>query len=90
MALQRINVGYGGLRIDGNLQVVTNTANVYLGNVTYPLGSVFASNITTTGSNGNAIVINGGSIVPSANLVRNLGTSTLYFGTVFALSLIHI
>jgi hypothetical protein len=75
MALQRINVGYGGLRIDGNLQVVTNTANVYLGNITYPLGSVFASNITTTSAAG---------IVPSANVTQNLGSSTAYWGTVFA------
>jgi hypothetical protein len=50
MALQRINTGYGALRLDGNLTVVSTTANVYLGNVTYPLGSIFASNVNTSGN----------------------------------------
>jgi hypothetical protein len=71
MALQRINVGYGGLRIDGNLQVVTNTANVYLGNITYPLGSIFASNVNTSGN-----ITVGGNITSTSTVFTRVAAGT--------------
>ena len=81
MALQRINVGYGALRVDGNIQVVTNTGNVYIGNVTYPVGSLFVSNINTTGSvsNGNTITSSGriwtvGNIQSTSNTTGDIVT----------------
>jgi len=73
MALQRINTIYEALRIDGNLTVVSTTANVYLGNITYPLGSVFASNIITTNSG----------VIPNANATQNLGSTSAYWNNLY-------
>lgn len=77
MALQRINTGYGALRVDGNITVVSTTANVYIGNVTYPVGSIFASNANVN-SNTQAISTTTGDFVAKGGISITQGN--LYIG----------
>jgi hypothetical protein len=74
MPLQRINTRYGSVEFNGNL-TPAYAGNLFLGNITRPLGTVFASTFQTNGS-----------ILATANVTSNIGSPTGWFNTIFGVS----
>jgi len=79
-------IGAGGVTATGNIAV--NTATDAAITTTTTVAEIFNSGATTLKIGGAATTINigatTGSIVPAANAAVNLGSSTAYWGTVFA------